>query len=251
MPIKCDHASSLEYLSQGMDRNDIDVYEKTSPTSVQTQVETPTDSVKLSSTRNVLAGALDFSKAIQSKAKRKTKEALHIKDDLDREHPSPHAPTLAPLPDNDTNELRLEHELPERKHRPVKEMLKNPMEIVQSVVHMKGGNQFAEKFDQKTIPHGADVRLVKAYEAVVSADTEKEKNSAVQDLNILKGTRQDAFVRWTVDRHVKEIRKLPIRTVPWRQRKDFERISREGQIHMEWVPYFYHVCPFSLYLHKL
>ena len=229
----------------------MDVYKKTSPASSQIQEDTTIDSARLNPTRNVLTSAREFSKAVQSKAKRKTKEALHIKDDLDREHPPPNAPTLASLPDDDTNELRLEYDLPERKHRPVKEMLKNPMEIVQSVVNMKGGNQFAEKFDQKTIPHGADVRLVKAYDAVVSADTEEEKNSAVQDLNHLKGTRQDAFVRWTVDKHVKEIRKLPIRTVPWRQREEFRNISRDGQVHMDWVPYCCHVRPFSLDLHKL
>ncbi len=63
--------------------------------------------------------------------------------------------------------------------------------------------------DNQVVAHGANVRLVRAYDELVNAESEKDKINATNHLEELEKARQDSFVRWTMDRHVLKVSRVP------------------------------------------
>jgi hypothetical protein len=186
-----------------------------------------------------LAALRHISKTARLKAK--TKKFLGIQQEPPRG--SVKAPTLAPTPSKDTDGDRLVLDLPEQKFPPVKDMFRNPVEIVQTAIHLESGNQFVKQLDMKVISQGADVQIVSKYNEITSEDDEETKMEALQNLDELKKSRQDSFVRWTMDRHVRKVRRVPQQTVAWRDKEEFIVADEDGKRTMQWEEYGCHVRP--------
>lgn len=119
-------------------------------------------------------------------------------------------PILAPEPPVDVKPVRLYSEVQEKpKLPPFKNAISHPVSVVKSLVTDKGGVQFSENLAKSEVPHSASVNLLiqdRENEKIVDED---EKTEGSKKLVQLKHLRQDAFVRWTVDRHVREVRRIP------------------------------------------
>ncbi|KAL8841920.1 MAG: hypothetical protein Q9170_000700 [Blastenia crenularia] len=111
-------------------------------------------------------------------------------------------PNLAPPSNIDAENDRLFFDAPEQKGPTFKEVVKNPVSTVRSAMNGASRVKFAETNDNQVIVHEAEVRLVRAYDEVVDAVSEADKIKATDNLEELKETRQDWFVRWTLDRSV-------------------------------------------------
>ena len=107
--------------------------------------------------------------------------------------------------------------------------------------HGASGAKFAEALDNQVIAHGAEVRIVRAYDNVKSAESEDAKTSALEDLESLKKERQDAFVRWTFDRHVLKVRQVPPRTTTRPKQEDYKSQQEGGKAQMHWLDYGHNV----------
>lgn len=185
------------------------------------------------------------SKVTQLKLKARKIFGISHRSGIEHHEPSK-ALTLAPKPKSaSSSNERLIQEVPPREKVPVKEMIRNPIETVQSVARGSGGEQFAVSVQQSAIPHSADVALVKAHDRIEETSEEDEKGQAIRDMDELVESRQDHFVRWTMDRHLLELRSFPAKTVPWKTRKDFVVIDDNGRTRMDWVGYGRHVGPLS------
>lgn len=118
-------------------------------------------------------------------------------------------PMLAPAPLHATGEERLEHDLePRRKFPPAKEFIEHPIAALKTVARDQGGDDFATNVMESEVSHGASVRLLRQEQKVLEAN---ENNHEVEMNTLLqfKSARQDAFVRWTIDRHLRRVGVLP------------------------------------------
>ena len=170
------------------------------------------------------------------------------------------APTLAPPPTDEAENDRLYHDAPEQGRPTFKETIKHPVSTVQSALHGASGAKFADALDNQVIAHGAEVRLVRAYDEFVDAQSQKGKVKAADNLEELKKVRQDSFVRWTMDRHVLTVRRVPPRTIPWPNVGEFRVKNQLGKTRTQWADYGHHVgnhlkilCPYTSHsgLHTL
>ena len=176
-----------------------------------------------------------------TRMKLKAKKVFGISSSSLIEHEPSKAPILAPKPEEASESERLIKDMPQRDKFPVKDMISNPKETIQSMARGSGGEQLAQAVQNTAIPHGADVRLVRAYDKVEDTKTEAERNQAIEEMEGLKETRQDLFVRWTMDRHLREVRSFPAKTVEWPDRKDFVVMDEPGRRRMQWAGYGRHV----------
>ncbi|ETN39110.1 uncharacterized protein HMPREF1541_05332 [Cyphellophora europaea CBS 101466] len=118
-----------------------------------------------------------------------------------------HAPLLAPAPDIGSDE-RLEHDLRARqKYPPIKQFIQHPVSALQTVARDQGGDDFAENVARSEVPHGASVILLRQEQKVDEA-TDGNQEAEQETLTQLKHARQDAFVRWSMDRHVRRVKRL-------------------------------------------
>ena len=240
--------SSPEVLSQGLDRAALSVYDpgKTHEIvslSVQQEQQKSVPNGGPNSPRTEGPGTLGNVRRRSKSARIKAKIGglLQIKGDRHGPEESSHTRTLAPKPMATTGEDRLFRSVPKREYPSVKEIIHNPLKVIQSEVNSRGANQFAKTMDNKAISHGADVRIVNAYDKIASLSTESDKDLGIQDLNELKDARQDLFVRWTMDHHVRKVRRLPATIIPWRSREDFTVTDELGKRRMQWERYAHHV----------
>jgi len=141
-----------------------------------------------------------------SKAHERPKE--HIGDE--------NAPTLAPLPPfQSIGSERLEYELNEKpRFPPLKEFIHQPFTAVQSVVQDQRGSDLAENITSPEVAHGATVELVRQSDKVAAATTEDDRTAAFETLVQMKQLRQDAYVRWTIDRHVRRVGRIQLLDAP-------------------------------------
>lgn len=120
-----------------------------------------------------------------------------------------YVPVLAPDPPAGAGDERMEHPLEEEKKFPsVKEFVRQPISALKTIAADQGGNEFAENIAKSEVSHAADVRLLKQDHATTDApegQQEAERTTFIQQ----KHARQDAFVRWSIDRHVKRVAILP------------------------------------------
>ena len=118
------------------------------------------------------------------------------------------APTLAPPPSKDGEEDRLGEPLPEKKILPpAKEIVKHPLDSAKEVIHSQGGSGLAAKIAKTDVAHGDSVKLVRAAE---QADADENDENLRLEISKLKKSRQDSFVRWTLDRHVRQVTKRTV-----------------------------------------
>lgn len=178
------------------------------------------------------------SERVRSKAKAKTKKTLHPSA---KQYTSPvplPAPALAPAPATTADNDRLYNPLPEHKGPQAKDLLQHPIDTVSSVLHGASGAKMAEVMDNQTIAHGADVNLVRAHDKVATAENKEEKQSAMDDLEGLKKARQDTYVRWTMDRHVLKVRRIPPLELRRPNTKDYTVRDEKGIGAVNWVQYY-------------
>ena len=254
----------MEPLTQGLDRSAHNVYHNADRHLVDPLQ--PGKSSQHSSSGTSEHGEEGFKPNSGSKLRRISKRLsgkVKIKADIIF-HPTHHkkeestdsttAPTLAPPPTDGAENDRLFHDAPEQGRPTLEETIKHPVSTVQSALHGASGAKFADALDNQVIAHGAEVRLVRAYDETVDAQSEKDRVKAADNLEELKKVRQDSFVRWTMDRHVLTVRSLPPRTIPWPNVGEFRLKNELGKIRTQWADYSHHVgnqfeilCPYTSY----
>ena len=153
------------------------------------------------------------------------------------------APTLAPS-SRTTQTDRFSGEVPEKTSKPpLKEYVTKPVGTIKSIIHAKGGSELADSVANTEISHGANVGFVLAHERIAASTTEGSRLIAVQDFEKLKKARQNALVRWTMDRHVRKVKAMPSEVAPWPEKKNFVR-NDSGREKVNWLDYGHHVCRF-------
>jgi hypothetical protein len=182
-------------------------------------------------------------------AKDKLKDAFHIRKDS--VEPEVHEGAILANSVEQTNDSRLEHDLPQHEKKTTKDLIHDPVNTIKEKVTGQGSHQAAANIAAKEIPHGQEVDLVRAHDRVNRAQTDAERLLAIQDLDKLVKERQDMFVRWTMDRHVTKVRRLPKENFPKKTVADFERWDPvEGKV-MDWRGYLAHVTNPQLNTGKL
>ncbi len=238
---------STEHLSQGLDRATYKIYHNShrhlvaplQPADPDERTSTGSPSledIKLGNDKSVLR---QISKKLSETIKAKADVVLHPTQH--KKESSTTVPVLAPPPPKDVENDRLFHSAPEQKGPSFKEVVKNPVSTVQSALHGASGAKFAETMDNQVIAHGAEVRLVRAYDEVVNAKSGEDKIKAADNLEELKKARQDSFVRWTLDRHVLMVRRVPPHSTSWPKLGDFRTRTQDGRNRMQWADYGHHV----------
>lgn len=225
-------------LQVGLDRarilknEHIELAESHSPPEQNTESDTDSDSPQTSS-NNVI-------EAIKQKKHRagvKIRRKLHIgkaADDHD-------LTTAAIVGGNDNSDSRYAAEPPEPDRATFKDFIHNPIDAARSKASEHSNKQFAGHFTAKEIPHGNDVDIVQASEAVEAAGTDAQRLLAIQDLSKLMEQRQAMYVRWTFDRHITKVRPLPRDHIELKPRSDFEKHDPlEGRV-IDWRAYGQHV----------
>jgi hypothetical protein len=121
-------------------------------------------------------------------------------------------------------------------------VIRNPVKTVTNIVYIEGGMGFVKNLKNKIISYKVDVRLAKAYDEIVFGESEREKRLVLQDFEELKKTRQDIFVRWTMDRHVHSVKRIMPSTSPCRDNREFIITDEHGKDRLQWGEYIRHVC---------
>ena len=183
---------------------------------------------------------------ISRNLKSKTNRILHTNDRKQKSLESIPAPALAPPPSKAADDDRMYHEIPEEKGPGFKEVIRQPINTIQSALHGASGAKFAEALDNQVIAHGAEVRIVRAYDEIATAETEEAKDSALGNLEDLKKERQDAFVRWTIDRHVLKVRQIPPCTTVRPNWGDYQVKEERGKGRSQWLEYGHDVRHISV-----
>ena len=248
-------ASFEEHASSGLDRATFNVYDEADRHIIhplQEHVHSPSssdndddddigeDQEDNKSNSRSFANVRRVSAKVRSKVKIKTHKILHTSHDHDASK-SPTAPTLAPAATHDGDDDRLFHPVPEHKEPQVKDFLHSPVETVSSLLHGASGEKMAAVMDNQVIAHGANVNMVRAYDKVADADDKEHKDSALEELEDLKKTRQDQYVRWTMDRHVLKVRRIPPLNIQRPQMKDFRTSDQKQAGQVDWAMYGQHV----------
>ena len=240
--------ASTEHLSKGLDRATFNVYSNADRHLVAPLHKKDDDSeasVSVSEDEDahpdLNVASLNNIRRISRKIKTKTDKILHPRHKKQASADFTTVPTLAPPPSQAADDDRMYNDVPEQEGPDFKEVVKHPISTVQSALHGASGAKFAEALDNQVIAHGAEVRIVRAYDNIKSAESDDAKTSALEDLESLKKERQDAFVRWTFDRHVLKVRQVPPRTTTRPKQEDYMSQQEEGRAHMQWLDYGHNV----------
>lgn len=188
-----------------------------------------------------------FSNNVKSKADIVLHPTHHKKE---RSTDSTTVPTLAPPPTDKADDDRLFHKAPSQTGASLQDIVKHPISTAENTFNSAGGAKFAATMDNQVVAHGADVRLVRAYDELVNAESEKDRIDAADNLEELKKARQDSFVRWTMDRHVLMVSRVTACSVQWPRLEDFEAEGDDGKPRKQWSDYGHHVSNY-LYTRKL
>ncbi|KAI4233027.1 MAG: hypothetical protein LQ349_004649 [Xanthoria aureola] len=246
---------STEQLSQGLDRASYNVYHNPNrhlvaplqPTSSVEQSQTSAHSLEDGTLGNGRSRLRRISKKLSENVKTTADVVLHPTHHTKEKSIDPTTvPVLAPPPPEDDENERLFHDAPEQKGPSFKEVVKHPVSTAQSALHGASGAKFAESMDNQVIAHGARVRLLRAYDNLVNAKSDRDRNQAADSLEQLKKARQDAFVRWTLDRHVLTVRRVPPHTTSWPNLGDFRAQGENGRKRLQWVDYGHHLLRYHL-----
>ncbi len=207
------------------------------PDNESSSLPNDTDSKVLTKVRNATT-------KMKAKLHLKKHDETFIHDDQRVVEEAKAAPILAPPAPTARDEDRMFKDLPEKPSGPsLKQMVAYPVNTVKSAVGRQGGNAYAENLAKTDITHGANVNIVRAYHVVTNSATDADRASAVQDLERLKKSRQDSFVRWTVDRHVQKVRRVKTVKLPRRSRAQFVEKIDTGRYRTQWKKYGDYVRP--------
>lgn len=179
----------------------------------------------------------DSIKLKKHKAGIKIRKTLHIgkaSDDFD-------LTTTAIAGGRDASDARYVTDPPEPDHATFKDFVQNPIDTVKAKVSEHSNQQFAGQISAKEVPHGDEVDLLRASEAVENARTDTQRLLAIQDLSKLMKERQATYVRWTLDRHVTKVRLLPRVENRLRPRSEFEKYNPQEGVVIDWKAYGQHV----------
>ena len=245
--------ASVEHTSGGLDRASFNIYDKAdrhivAPLQKQASHSSSSDidsdeiveaKREPSTSPNKLANIRRVSAKVRSTVKKKTHKILHASHEQHAPQ-VPAAPTLAPAATHDGDDDRLLHPLPEDKGPQMKDLLHNPVDTVSSVLHGASGAKMADVVDNQVIAHGANVNLIRAFDKVADTDNKEGQHSALGELEDLKKERQDQYVRWTMDRHVLKVRRIPPLDLQRPQKNDF-RIGHKEEGQVNWAMYGQHV----------
>ncbi|KAL8668318.1 MAG: hypothetical protein Q9168_007047, partial [Polycauliona sp. 1 TL-2023] len=237
-------SKTQEQLSQGLDRATYNVYHNPDrhlvaplqPGDPSNQPKTSGHSLHDLNLDNGKAKLRRISKKLGENVKTTADVVIHPTHYRKEKSTDPTTvPVLAPPPLEEVGNDRLFHDAPEQKGPSFKEVVKHPISTVQSALHGASGAKFAETMDNQVIAHGAEVRLVRAYDEVLDAKSKDEKTRTADNLEELKKARQDTFVRWTLDRHVLMVRRVPPFTTSWPKMGDFKVQSQDGRKRTQWL----------------
>lgn len=208
------------------------------------QIELPRDNESQPGLPTVDTTDGDFSKRHRLREKRdhakdRLKKVMHIGHGNDNVVDGD-APVLAPSV-HDKSNSRLVQGLPKHEKTTMQDGVHNPIDTIKEKVSGHGSHQAAVNIAAKEISHGEEVDLVRAHDRLMDARSDTERLQAVQDVDALLKERQNAFVRWSMDRHVTKLRKLPKSSFPRKTAADFERMDPiEGRV-MDWRGYLTYV----------
>ena len=177
----------------------------------------------------------------RAQLKGKVKDILHVdKARITVTNPADGV-TLAPSPNPTEMPYRLDDHPPEEGNQTFRDFVHQPVQTIKAKAERKTNKAVAQNLSTAEISHAHDVELIFAQDHLASAQTEEQRSSATQDLQVLKRARQDMFVRWTMDRHVLKIRQLERKPIQHRSRADFVAKGESGQHKMDWKAYGSHV----------
>lgn len=153
------------------------------------------------------------------------------------------APVLAPPASSARDNDRFFTSIPEKPSRPSpKEVALHPASTLRSTAGKQGGNAYADNLSKTDVPHGANVNVVRAYDHIARTTTVTDRTMAMRDLERLKKSRQDSFVRWTMDRHVQKLRRVERVKLPRRSgRESIGRVD-DAKDRLRWKEYGQYVC---------
>lgn len=161
---------------------------------------------------NILAHPQHEIRKIKRAIKEKKAESSEVKEHIK------FAPVLAPVPPRGLGEERL-FEAPDDEETvlpSVRSFVYHPVSTLKSVARDHGGGEFAAAVAKSEVSHSADVRLLRQEKSV--KDAPEDQVQAEKDIYVQhKHARQDAFVRWSIDRHVRRVAvpQDPILPGPW------------------------------------
>lgn len=177
---------------------------------------------------------------------RKVKKIMHINKPVAAIPEPSVGVTLAPSPDSPSTTAQLGEDVREKGLSGLEDFVHQPVQTVRATMQRRTNREAAETFVTAEIPHAKNVELIQAQDRRTEAKTREEQITAEHDVETLKKARQDSFVRWTIDRHVKKIRRLERDRIPRRARADFVRKDRGGAKKTDWNAYCTHVRLMSL-----
>lgn len=168
----------------------------------------------------------------------KIRQKLHISKVSDVVHSEPSL--LAPSYD-EPSDSRLVHQLPLPDKPTIKDFIHHPTEVIKSKISDQSNHQVAAHIAAKEIPHGEEVDLINAHDAISRATTESERLAAIQDAERLMQERQHTYARWSLDRHITKLRVLPNESMARKSQVEFQRKNDHGQLQTDWKAYGRHV----------
>lgn len=152
--------------------------------------------------------------------------------------PTSMAPVLAPEPPENDQQVRFAEN--EQAGKPIlvplKEFAQKPMESMKSMANKKGGMEFAENMADSDATHGASVQMVLAQEKIATETKTEDRQAAVEDFENHQKVRQDAFVRWTMSRHVQKVKNAQLIRPPYPTKERFVW-DDNGKEKMHWLKY--------------
>ena len=235
-------------LSDGLDRDRLGEYtliektDKNGPGELSSNDASEAKTPKQNSQSRHFKSIRRLSSQVRSKLHRKLHEGPRLPNDQRRADHTNLAPTLAPTPAAEVEDGRFGEGPPDKPDLPpLKEFIFSPIATAKTVAHVRGGDDFAENVAKQDISHGTNVHFVRAYDKYVDSKNEEERSSALEDLEELKHTRQDSFVRWTLDRHVRIVGRVNAHELHRRERSKFMRDDPHGKKTTAWTDYGKHV----------
>lgn len=82
---------------------------------------------------------------------------------------------------------------------------------------------------ESEVSHGASVELVRQSDRIAAATAESEKAAEVQTFMQMKQLRQDAYVRWSINRHVRRVGRTQLLGEPSSARRSSKKLLEEIQ----------------------
>ena len=240
------HEASVGETAPGLDRAPLDTYkvlgDHIQPNGqAQVDASSPTDDSHGTNKLRRLSRRLRF------RLSGKTREEVDAHNDQRFFDSKTLAPTLAPVPVSSNQDDRFSGALPDKPDLlpPLKDLVTHPVVTIKALGHSKGGNDFAENVANTEISHGASVNLIQAHEKIEASTNDQDRMEATKGFELLRKERQDSFVRWTMDRHVRKVKNAQAQTIPRANKQEFTQVV-DGKQKVQWGDYGHHVrCSLS------